>query len=198
METFYVQDTSYFWAPSKNNSDKFVDLDGNTCEVSDIWEEIVKAAKSFHVISVSYDNMQTPESKSFFRKHGLPLRTLSFANKLKSVYYGVVKNAIHEKKIACCCDDHRLRNELLNLKVKYTERGPKIFPNPNGVVKTMDVSDCLAGACYLSTEKTCRRITRGSLMSGGPGIVGGMNVNNVAGQSIFMRELPNIRSYNGG
>jgi hypothetical protein len=187
IETVFVQDDSKFWAPSKSKPDMFVDEGGSIVSVQDIWEEIVKAGRSYRIYSLSYDNMQTPESKAFFRRKGLPLRVLSFAGKNKASYYGLLKNSILEGKLVCCSDDHRLRNELLNLKVKFTERGPKIMPNPSGIVKTMDMSDCLAGACFVSTARTTRKITQGAFVRG----LG----NNNAGNSIFSREVNNIKKY---
>ena len=193
LESFFVEDDSYFWTPSQTKPDYFVDMEGNIVDAKQIWDRIVTAAKKYRVKSVSYDNMQTPESKVYFRKKGLPLRTLSFAGKLKATYYGLLKNNINEGRVALCQDDHRLRNELLNLKVKYTMRGPKIYPNPNGVVKTMDVADCLAGACYMTSLKTGSHMTSGKLID-----TPFFNANNKdAGKSIFSRELPNIKFYGG-
>lgn len=186
IESFFVEDDSRYWTPSKSNPDHFVDLNGNVVDVKQIWDDIIKAARAYHVSSVSYDNMQTPESKAYFRRHGLPLKNLSFAGKLKSSYYGLIKNSIQEGRVACCFDDHRLRNELLNLRVKYTERGPKIFPNPNGIVKTMDVADCFVGACYMATYKTGRRMTISQLVK--------LSNGNIEGGSIFNQRFPTIGS----
>lgn len=192
-ELYFVEDTSYFWTPSKNDPDVWIDLEGNRVEIRQIWDAIVDVAKKFRVVSLSYDNMQTPESKTYFRRKNLPLRNLTFSGRNKKKdYYGLVKNALQENRVICCSDDFRLRNELLNLKVKETMRGIKIYPNPNGIVKTMDVADCFAGACFLATEKVAKKMPQGILMRPNPAM---QNIN--AGSSIFTRELPNIKSFGG-
>jgi hypothetical protein len=194
IENFFVQDDGYFWTPSPNYPDKFVDIDGKVVDIQEINEKIVKVAKNFNVRSLSFDNMQSVESKSLFRRRGLPLRQLSYSGREKTKIYGVLKNAFIEGRVACCNNDYRLKNELLGLRSRPTERGPKIYPDPNGTVK-MDCADCLAGACFMATEKTTRKFA-GTSVFHMP--INGSGNKLHAGQSIFIRELPNIQTYGGG
>ena len=49
-------------------------------------------------------------------------------------------------------DDYYIKNELKGLRVRYTENGFKIKPNPKGEVPTDDTADCIAAICHLSTD----------------------------------------------
>lgn len=203
-ENFYIQDDSFFWIPSKRNPEHFIDSEtGKEYTINEILHYIADVARRFRVTSFSYDGMQSTESISFFRKRGLPVRLLSFnGNKAREIYDNL-RTIMLDGRVIACQSDLQLKVELQNLRVKRTARGPNIVANHAGVVKTKDVADCFAGACFLSTERTSRKSLPSRLMSlpmGGqfPSISGNSAGNRGgAGQSIFQR-MNNLNSYNGG
>jgi len=204
-ENFYIEDDSFFWTPSKRNPEHFVDNEtGKEYTINEILHYIADVARKFRVVSFSYDGMQSTESISFFRRRGLPVRLLSFnGNKAREIYDNL-RTIMLDGRVIACQNDLQLKVELQNLRVKRTARGPNIVANHAGVVKTKDVADCFAGACFLSTERTSRKALTSRVMNlplGGnqfPSISGnGAGNRGGAGQSIFQR-MNNFNSYNGG
>ena len=57
-----------------------------------------------------------------------------------------------------------LKNEMLYLQRRYTPTGYKVFAKKDGLVKTDDVSDALAGAAYACMHDTSERLPQGKLV----------------------------------
>lgn len=171
MDNFFVEDDSGFWCPSKKTADDGIQLfekDGQTYGVMDILQFLVERAKAYRVVSFTYDGMQSLESIAFFRKKGVPLGFLSFSGAKQAQIYDVLKMALQDRRVECCANDNHLRKELQGLRVKYGARHYSLSHSTNGLVKTKDVADCFAGACFKSVERVQKRSTRSRLVNMSP------------------------------
>lgn len=196
-ELVFVQDDAHFWKPSINEQGKFLDLDNTIVSVNDILQTIARRAKAFRVVSLSYDMMQSLESIAFFRKNGLPVKQLSFSGYKKAEIYGVLKTAIMQDRYIGNMEDDRGKRELIGLRQTFTKRGPQIEPTKSGAIKTKDVADCIAGACYMCVQRSGKKfvgsISINPISTGlpSPSALGGRN------QSIFGRTSL-LKGYKGG
>ena len=57
-----------------------------------------------------------------------------------------------------------LRDEMLYLQRRYTPTGYRVFAKKDGLVKTDDVVDALAGAAYACMHETFERLPQGLLV----------------------------------
>jgi hypothetical protein len=197
IDTFYIEDDSYFWTPSKAKQMEFVGEDGITVDIYSILRTIAKKAKAFKVEMVSFDNMQSLESKTFLSRLGLNLRQTPFTGQKKAEFYNSFRHSLNGGRVILCNDDYQLKEEMKSLRVYYNKRGAQIeISKIGGRKKSDDKIDCLVGACYMTTQKSTRRY---------PNITVCRNVNpfgkgnntTIGGNNIFGNRNY-FNSYNGG
>lgn len=112
-------------------------------------EAYIQELKShFRIALITYDQWNSVESIDRLNKMGVPHSLLRYNPSKKMKIYTELQNLMVGKKIFC--PHHKLlREELLSLQKKITERGFKVYPKKTDVGSfTDDVADALAGACY--------------------------------------------------
>lgn len=162
-ENVYVQDDSKFWKPNPQIPDTFLDGEtGEFCTIHQVHEYIMKKAKAFKCASVSYDNMQSLESKVYFRKYNLNLRQVSFGGPQQAEMFGLLRTAMLENRVICCSNDWQLRTELKALRTKFTRNGFRVYS-----AITSDLADCLAGAIHVASTMEVVHLPRASTVDTG-------------------------------
>ena len=98
------------------------------------------------------------ESILKLRKAGIPNKETRFTSIYKFQIYKELENLVNTKRLAIPYD-HVLYNEMIELQRKFTPTGFKVMPKKEGDgMKSDDVIDCLAGACYVAIEKQVSKL----------------------------------------
>lgn len=152
-EKLFVEDRSFYWEYSEIHTGRYIGTDGKIYSIDSLNDEIIRVAKLFGISRISFDNMQSEESKNKFRKNGFQLKLVSFSKAVKSKVYLMMEEHFLENRIRMCIDDYRLYQELKGLRrlpMKVKDRGMQLDIDPDAEFKTMDLADCLGGAIYAS------------------------------------------------
>lgn len=128
-----------YWHPSPENP----------INVDKIDQYVIDLKRKFHFGMVTYDQWNSTRSINKLRKHGIPSKMTRFTDKYKMNIYTELYNLVISGRLKIPMHS-LLRNEMLNLRRKFTPNGYKVFANPDGDTKTDDVIDALAGAVFSS------------------------------------------------
>lgn len=148
----FVEDRSFYWTPSQLKDGVYEGKDKKNYTIDFLINEIIRIAKLYNVSQLSFDLMQSEESKYSFRKNGINLKRISFSGVKQGELYGLLNQLLLERRVRLCKDDELLALELKSLKLKteVNSRGSQIFIPRNGEIQTKDLADCLAGAIFSS------------------------------------------------
>lgn len=146
---------------------------------NEVLEYVIGLKRKFHIGLVTYDQWASAESILKLRKAGIPNKETRFTGKYKFIIYKELENMINAGRLFIPYD-HLLYNEMIELQRKFTPTGFKVLPKKEGDgVKSDDVCDCLAGACYVAIEKQISRLPYARLV----------NLGNPSGQNIVWRNM---------
>lgn len=154
----------YYFNKETNKSDYIIVVDyvkywtpvNGPLDVNSISSYIVGLKKRFHFGLVTYDQWSSLESILKLRKAGIPNQLTRFTNAYKMLIYKELENVINAKKIIIPKEERTilLYNEMINIQRKFTATGFKVMPKKDGDgIKSDDLIDCLAGACYIALKK---------------------------------------------
>jgi hypothetical protein len=148
----FIEDRSFYWTPSQVREGFFEGKDGSFISIDNLLDEIIRYAKIFKVATLSYDLMQSQESKFRFQVSGFRLKQISFSGYKSGELYGLVLQLFLEQKVKLCYDDYLLIEELKNLRKisDVRKRGLRVNVGKGTNVRTKDLADCLAGSIYSS------------------------------------------------
>jgi len=138
----------WVWRPQVGEGIQFAKID----------QEILHICRTFHPLSVGYDDYHSMGSVELLRSHGVNTRILHFNRNMKWKIYQVLRDMMCYQptpEIALYNNDvgsALLISELKGIRTKQTQRGQTIVPDKNGDVKTDDVSDALCAACAAANE----------------------------------------------
>lgn len=200
IDMFFIEDDSYFWTPTKDGLFHYVGENQEKVDIYGVLRKIVDKAKMFRVECVSFDNMQSVESRSFFMTHGLKIRQLPFTGQNKAKYYGNFKHALSGRRVILCSDDAKLKDEMKGLRVYYNKRGENIeISKIGGRRRTDDKIDCLVGACFMTTQHSVRKYPNIMIVPSNDTIFNSQRGKSTPneGLSLFQKK-EYLQSYNGG
>lgn len=148
----FIEDSSFYWTNSQIREGYYTGKNNISYSIDEVIIEIIRIAKVYNIDTLSFDLMQSEESKFSFRSNGLKLKRISFSGNKQAELYGLLKQLLLENRIQLCVDDDLLPLELKNLRVKtdINSRRSKIFISQNSEIKTKDLADCLVGAIFSS------------------------------------------------
>lgn len=152
-EKIFVEDRSFYWEKSEFYVGRYLGSDGKIYSIDSLNDEIIRVARIFGISRISFDNMQSEESKNKFRKNGFQLKLVTFSKYVKSKVYVMMEEHFLENRIRLCIDDYRMYQELKGLRrapMKIKDRGIELTIDPDAEFQTMDLADCLGGVIYAS------------------------------------------------
>lgn len=146
---------------------------------TEVIKYVISLKHRFHIGLITYDAFASQESILKLRKAGIPNKETKFTGIYKFTIYKELENLINSHRLIIPYDN-LLYNEMVELQRKFTPTGFKVLPKKEGDgVKSDDVVDCLAGACYVAIEKQINKLPTSKLASLG----------NPAGQQVAWRNM---------
>jgi hypothetical protein len=147
-----VVDHTKVWTPSKNRPIISREID----------DYMVKLNQSFLLAQVSFDQWNSAQSIENLRKHGIPAKLTRFTKRYKIIIYDNLYDIASSNRLRVPYDE-LLKNEMLYLQRRFTPTGYRVFAKKDGMVKTDDSVDALAGACYGCIQENADRLPSGRL-----------------------------------
>jgi len=142
-----IVDHIKFWEPTRGPIDP-----------DKVLEYIIGLKRRFHIGLLTYDQWTSRESIKKLRKNNIPNKLTRFNNHYKYLIYGELEDLINLGRIKIPYH-HVLRQEMIELQRKYTEKGFKVFPKSEGDgQKTDDIVDCLAAATYNAVDHSVNKL----------------------------------------
>jgi hypothetical protein len=147
-----VIDHIKFWQPSK---DKPI--------VNEEIEAYIKnLSRRFYFSQVSFDQWNSASSIRALQAVGIPAKLTRFTKRHKIIIYDYLYDLASSGRLHM--PHHELlKNEMLYLQRKYMPTGYRVFPKRDGSIKTDDIVDALAGACFATSEREETRLPQGRL-----------------------------------
>lgn len=136
----------------------------------EVTEYIVGLKRKFHIGMMTYDQWASQESILKLRKAGIPNKLTRFNNMYKMTIYKELENLVNSGRIIIPREEKSslLYNEMIELQRRFTSGGFKVkFKEEGDGVKSDDVVDCLAGACYIAVEQQSNMLPSGKLVECG-------------------------------
>ena len=146
-EYIIVVDHIKYWTPTSS-----------PINPNEVISYVINLKRRFHIGLLTYDQFASRESILKLRKKGIPNKETRFTQKYKNLIYREVEDLINNGRLKIPYDN-LLRNEMIELQRKFTSTGFKVFPKKEGDgVKSDDVIDCVAGACYSAIESHVNKL----------------------------------------
>ena len=156
MDYMIIVDHLKYWHP----------VPGKPVQVEEVNDYVLSLRQRFHLALVTYDQWNSSESIKLLRKNGMPAKCTVFERKYKMQIYDELFSLVIGHKLQI--PYHRLlKDEMLNLQRKYTHNGYKVYPMVEGDIRTDDLVDSLAGACYNTLKAYVNRLPIGKLVNTG-------------------------------
>ena len=112
---------------------------------------------------MTFDQWNSTESINRLREYGIPAKMTRFTKRYKIIIYDNLYNLISANKIDI--PHHELlKNEMLYLQRRYLPTGYRVFAKKDGLVRTDDLVDSLAGAAYMAIEEESNGLPKGRLV----------------------------------
>ena len=143
---------------------------GGAINPNAVMQYVINLKRRFHIGLITYDAFTSQESILKMRKAGIPNKETKFLPAFKFTIYKELENLVNTGRIMIPYD-HLLYNEMLELQRKFTPTGFKVLPKQEGDgVKSDDIVDCIAGACYQAVERQMSKLPSAKLANlGNPG-----------------------------
>ncbi len=146
---------------------------------NEVMAYVIGLKRKFHIGLITYDAFTSQESILKMRKAGIPNKETKFLPTYKFTIYKELENLVNTGRLFIP-HDHLLYQEMIELQRKFTPTGFKVMPKQDGDgVKSDDVVDCLAGACYVAVEKQMSKLPHAKLA----------NLGNPSGNSVVWRNM---------
>lgn len=138
-------------------------LEGKPILTEEVDSYIIGLSKKFNFELVTFDQWNSQHSIEHLKKHSIPAKMTRFTKRYKIIIYDNLYDLSSSGRLFIPNHD-LLKNEMLYLQRRYTPTGYKVFAKKDGLVKTDDVSDALAGAAYACMHDTSERLPQGKLV----------------------------------
>lgn len=161
-----VVDHLKFWQPSRDKP----------IVNEQIEAYIKKLSRRFYFSQVSFDQWNSTASIKALQAVGIPAKLTRFTKRHKIIIYDFLYDLASSGRLHI--PNHELlKNEMLYLQRKYMPTGYRVYAKRDGVVRTDDLVDALAGACFATSEREDSRLPQGRLAR--------ISVNNGADQTVW-------------
>lgn len=140
------------WTPSKSRPIVNREID----------DYIIKLNNNFILAQASFDQWNSAQSIENLRKHGIPAKLTRFTKRYKNIIYDNLYDIASSGRLKIPHEE-LLKNEMLYLQRRFTPTGYRVFAKKDGLVKTDDSVDALAGACYGCVQENVDRLPSGRL-----------------------------------
>lgn len=161
-----IVDHIKFWQPSKDKP----------IVNEEIESYIRRLATRFYFSQVSFDQWNSTSSIRALQAVGIPAKLTRFTKRHKIIIYDYLYDLASSGRLHIPHHD-LLKNEMLYLQRKYMPNGYRVFAKRDGSVRTDDLVDALAGACFSTSEKDELRLPQGRLAR--------LSVSNGADQTVW-------------
>ena len=143
---------------------------GGAINPNAVTQYVINLKRRFHIGLITYDAFASQESILKMRKAGIPNKETKFLPAFKYTIYKGLENLVNTDRLVIPYND-LLYNEMIELQRKFTPTGFKILPKHEGDgVKSDDIVDCIAGACYQAVERQMSKLPSSRLANlGNPG-----------------------------
>jgi hypothetical protein len=135
----------YMWKPMPGVGLNLPELDDQALAIS----------RLFRPVSITYDTWNSVHSIDYLRRKGFYAKQINYGVHSKRLYYQNLTDLMERDELELYHDDY-LIGELLNLKFRTTSKGITIVPDYQAEIDTDDLSDCLAGACWMAVGTQMR------------------------------------------
>jgi len=130
----------------------------------EIEDYILYISRRFYLALVTFDQWNSTESISRLREYGIPAKMTRFTKRYKIIIYDNLYNLVSANKIDL--PHHELlKNEMLYLQRRYLPTGYRVFAKKDGLVRTDDLVDSLAGSAYMAIEEESNGLPKGKLVN---------------------------------
>lgn len=143
----FVVDHIKIWQPSPNAA----------INVHEVDMYIIDLSRRFRMGMVSYDYWNSLASVQKLRAKGIPTKITPFRKQYKMQIYNQLEYLLINHQLALPYKgtySEQMEKELKCLKRIYSVSGFQIKPDPEGIVKTDDICDSIAGALGVAMETT--------------------------------------------
>jgi hypothetical protein len=149
-----IVDHIKYWTPA-----------GGIINPNEVTAYIVGLKRRFHIGLITYDSWASTESILKMRKAGIPNKETKFTAHYKFKIYKELENLVNSGRLSIPYED-LLYQEMIELQRKFTATGFKVMHKKDGDgVKSDDIVDCLAGACYVAIENQTSRLPYAKLVA---------------------------------
>ena len=157
-EYVVIVDHIKYWSPG----DK-----GDPINPYEVMDYVVMLKRKFHLGLVTYDQWASTESVMALRKASIPNKETRFNHSYKNIIYRELENLINTGRLIIP-HHHLLKSEMEELQRKFVPNGFRVSPKKEGDgVKSDDIVDCIAGACYSVIEKSISKLPRSRVVETG-------------------------------
>lgn len=111
---------------------------------------------------MSFDQWNSAASIKSLQAKGIPAKLTRFTKRYKVIIYDYLYDLASSGKLLIPHHD-LLKNEMLYLQRKYMPTGYRVFAKRDGMVRTDDLVDALAGACFVTSDQDQSRLPQGRL-----------------------------------
>ena len=161
-----IVDHIKYWQPSE----------GKPIINEEVDNYIINLSKKFNFELVTFDQWNSQHSIDHLRKHSVPAKMTRFTKRYKIIIYDNLYDMVSSGRLFIPNHD-LLREEMLYLQRKYTPTGYRVFAKKDGLTKTDDVVDALAGAVRACMFDSSDRLPQGKLVR--------MTVNSMSEGTVF-------------
>lgn len=152
MDFRLVVDHIKFWQPSKDKP----------IVNEEIESYVAKLSRRFYLSQVSFDQWNSAASIKSLQAKGIPAKLTRFTKRYKIIIYDYLYDLASSGKL-CIPHHEMMKNEMLYLQRKYMPTGYRVFAKRDGTIRTDDLVDALAGACFATSEQDEYRLPQGRL-----------------------------------
>lgn len=187
MDFKVVVDHIKYWQPS----------DGKPILNEEVDNYIIMISRRFNFELVTFDQWNSQHSIDHLKKHSVPAKMTRFTKRYKIIIYDNLYDLASAGRLQIPAHE-LLKDEMLYLQRRYTPTGYRVFAKKDGLVKTDDVVDALAGAAYACLNESNNRLPQGrlakmSVTQFGDGIVfrgmQGQPLNDIMGRSKWTKRF---------
>jgi phage terminase large subunit-like protein len=159
VDFMVVVDHIKFWRPTQEPIDP-----------EEVIEYIIELKRRFHIGMITYDQWATRESILKLRKAGIPNKETRFNQYYKNLIYRQLEDLVNSNRLHIPYEN-TLYLEMIELQRKFMPMGFRVLRQMDGDgIKSDDIVDALAGACYMAVESQTSKLPQGKMVElGNPG-----------------------------
>ena len=151
-----VVDQIKYWKPEP----------GKPVRIEEVDDYVMNLRRKFHLGMVTYDIWNSIQSIEKLKKAGVPAKCTHYSSQYKMAIYTQLEVLMNSDKI--WIPRHKLMmDEMIHLQRKITVKGFRVSAPRDGDVRTDDLCDSLAGACYTSMNAVAHKLPGARLVNMG-------------------------------